>query len=195
MLMLLMAVTMVSKVWGQPGGMGGPMGGPGMGGPMEGGPGPGPGKGPGRPPQPKFDMSEAIAITGQVESLGSYRTGSWRSMPGMEIQGVTLKTEQGNIEVFLGPPAYVTEQKFALQKGDILEVYGLKGLRQGKPAFFAAKVKSNNQTLKLLDEKGCPLWEKEQGPLERGGPGPGGGGPGGGGPGGMGTGGMGRGRM
>ena len=66
MLMLLMAVTMVSKVWGQPGGMGGPMGGPGMGGPMEGGPGPGPGKGPERPPQPKFDMSETITITGQV---------------------------------------------------------------------------------------------------------------------------------
>jgi hypothetical protein len=161
-----------------------------MGGPMEGAPGPGPGEGPGRPPRPKFDMSEATTITGQVESLGSYRTGSWRSMPGMEINGVTLKTEQGNIEVFLGPPAYVTEQKFMLQKGDNLEVYGLKGLRQGKPAIFAAQVKSNNQTLQLLDEQGCPLWEKKQGPMERCGPGPGGGGPGG-----MGTGGMGRGRM
>ena len=63
-------------------------------------------------------LTKATTITGQVASLGSYRLASWRSLPGMAIQGLMLKTDQGNIEVYLGPPSYVTEQKFSLQIDD-----------------------------------------------------------------------------
>jgi hypothetical protein len=164
-LILIMALATASPGWGQPGGMGGPMGGGGMGGgPGEGGGPGGPGGpgGSGRQATPRFDLNKATTITGQVESLGSYRTASWRSLPGMAVQGLTLKTEHGNIEVYLGPPSYVTEQKFTLQKGDTLEVKGFKVLHKDKPAFLAAKVKKNDQTLNLLDEQGSPLWKQQK---------------------------------
>jgi len=129
-LILIMFLGMAPQVWGQPGGMGkgggmgGLMGGGGMGGPKDGEGGPGPGGGRGRKAPLRFDLTKATTITGQVESLGSYGMSSWRSMDGMAIQGLSLKTEHGNIEVYLGPPSYVTKQKFTLQKGDTLKVKG-----------------------------------------------------------------------
>ena len=164
-LMLIMALVMAPQVWasgmGKGGGMGGLMGGGGMGGDMGGGPGGGRGKGPGGRAQPRFDLNKATTIAGQVESLGSYGMPSWRSLPGMAVQGLILKTEQGDFEVYLGPPSYVTEHKFTLQKGDTLTVKGFKVIHERQAAFFAAEVKKNDQTLSLLDEHGSPLWKQQ----------------------------------
>ena len=154
---------MASQVYAQPSGMGkgGLMGGGGMGGPMDGEGGPGPGGGRGRQAPPQFDLTKATIITGQIESLGSYGMAGWRSMTGMAVQGLILKTEHGNIEVYLGPPSYVAEQKFMLQKGDTLKVKGFKVIRKDQAAFFAAEVKKDDQTLSLLDEHGSPLWKQQ----------------------------------
>lgn len=168
-LIFLLGLGLASQLWGQPGGMGrgGLMGGGGMGGPGdEDGP-PGAGKGRRRQAPPRFDLHQATTITGKVEDLGSYGRTGWRSMPGLAVQGLILKTNQGNIEVYLGPPSYVAEQKFTLLKGDALEVHGFKVLREQRAAFYAAKIKRNNQTLKLLDEHGSPLWKQQ----DSGGPG------------------------
>lgn len=172
-LLLIMMLAMTSQVWGQPGGvgqgggMGGLMRGGGMGGPMDGKDGRGPGGGSKRRTPPRFDMSKATTITGQIESLESYGSGSWRSLPGLAVHGLILKTGQGNIEVYLGPPSFVKEQKFPLQTGDTLELQGFKVFHGENPAFYAAKVKKNNQTLILLGEDGLPLWKQE----DTGGPG------------------------
>jgi hypothetical protein len=175
MLMLSMMPELAGPVWAQPGGMGG-------------GGGPGGGEGPGRPAPPRFDLNKATTITGQIESLGSYGMTGWRAMPGMAVQGLVLKTGQGTIEVYLGPPSYVSKQKFTLQKGDTLEVRGFRVTKENRTAFLAAKVKKQGRTLTLLDEQGFPLW-RQRGP---GGPGPEGAGPGRMGSGGMGPGGFGR---
>jgi len=86
----------------------------------------------------------------------------------MAVQGLVLKTPQGNMEVYLGPPAYLTKQKFTLQRNETLEIKGFKVMHADKPAFFAAKVKKQDQTLDLLDEQGMPLYKQEQ---QSGGPG------------------------
>jgi hypothetical protein len=106
-----------------------------------------------------------------VMNLGSYKPSSWRTLPGMAVQGVTLKTEKGNIEVFLGPPSYVYAQKFSLMPGDRLEVYGFQVFHEDKAAFFAARVKARHQTLTLLDEQGMPRWQQQEKSQQRGGPG------------------------
>lgn len=162
-LILITVLSMASQVYAQPSGMGkgGLMGGGGMGGPMDGEGGPGPGGGRGRQAPPQFDLTKATIITGQIESLGSYGMAGWRSMTGMAVQGLILKTEHGNIEVYLGPPSYVAEQKFMLQKGDTLKVKGFKVIRKDQAAFFAAEVKKDDQTLSLLDEHGSPLWKQQ----------------------------------
>jgi len=164
-LMLIMTLAMATQVWasgmGKSGGMGGLMGGGGMDGNIGGGPGGGGGKGQRGQAQPRFDPKKATTITGQVESLGSYGMAGWRSLPGMAVQGLILKTGDGNLEVYLGPPSYVTKQKFTLQKGDTLVVKGFRVTHEHQAAFFAAEVKKNDQTLSLLDEHGSPLWKQQ----------------------------------
>jgi hypothetical protein len=118
------------------------------------------GKGLKRRAQQKYDLKKATTIRGQIVSLGSYGMVGWRVMPGMAVQGLTLKTDQGNKQVYLGPPAYVAKQEFTLQKGDTLEVKGFEVRRENQTVFLAAKVTRNDQTLTLLDEQGNPLWQE-----------------------------------
>lgn len=201
LLTLILTMVMAWQAWAQPGGLGrGGMGGGPGGGP--GGGGPGGGAGPASQ-APRFDPRQATTIKGTIVSLGSYGLSGWRATPGMAVQGLVLKTAEGNIEVTLGPPDFVKEQRLKLNIGDNLEIAGFKATRNDAFIFVAAEVKAKGQTLKLLDDQGFPLWrKKKRGPLGlglggpgAGGEGPDGGGPGGEGPGGIGPGGMGRGRM
>jgi hypothetical protein len=81
----------------------------------------------------------------------------------MAIQGLVLRTDKGNITVQLGPPWYVRKQGFTLQKGDTLVITGSKVTVDEKTVLLAAEVKKNDQTLKVRDEKGVPLF-RGQGP-------------------------------
>ena len=109
-------------------------------------------------------------VKGQVESLGSYGQTGWHVAPGMQIQGLVLKTDKGDVTVNLGPPTYVSQQGFSLAKGDNLEVTGSQVARDDQTVLLAAQVKKDGRTLKLRDEKGAPLWHEQ----DRGGRGSGG---------------------
>jgi uncharacterized membrane protein YgcG len=100
-------------------------------------------------------------VKGQVESLGSYGMTGWKAMPGMQVNGLLLKTDKGNITVHLGPPSYVRKQGFDLKQGDLLEVTGSQVTRDGQTLLLAAQVKKAGQTLKVRDEQGVPLWQEE----------------------------------
>jgi hypothetical protein len=100
-------------------------------------------------------------VQGRVESLGSYGMTGWKAMPGMQVQGLLLKTDMGNITVHLGPPAYVRKQGFNLKTGDYLEVTGSRVARDGQTLLLAAQVRKDGQTLKVRDEQGVPLWQEQ----------------------------------
>ncbi len=51
-----------------------------------------------------YDPQTVTTVTGQVESLGSYGMTGWRTAPGMQTQGLALKTDGGTMMVNLGPP-------------------------------------------------------------------------------------------
>jgi len=131
-----------------------------------------------------YNLQTVTTVQGQVEDLGSYGMQGWRAAQGMAIQGLMLKTSNGNLTINLGPPWYVRKQGFTLQKGDTLEVTGSKVTKDEKTVLLAAEVKKNGQTLKVRDEKGAPLF-RGQGPDGQGTEGKGRGG--------MGSGGRGRG--
>lgn len=109
----------------------------------------------------------------------------WRVAPGMQTQGLVLKTDTGYITINLGPPGYVRKQGFSLKQGDSLEVTGSKVTRGDQTWLLAAQVKKDGQTLKVRDEKGVPLWREQDrggrgsGGMGRGGMGSGGRSPGG----------------
>ena len=135
----------------------------------------------------EYNPQTVTTVKGQVESLGSYGMTGWKVIPGMQVQGLLLKTDKGNITIHLGPPWYVRKQGFDLKQGDSLEVTGSQVTRDDQSLLLAAQVKKDGQTLKVRDEQGVPLWQEEdRGGRGAGGRGPGGMRSGGGGPGGQG---------
>jgi hypothetical protein len=61
-----------------------------------------------------YNPQTVTTVKGQVESLGGYGMTGWRVTPGMQTQGLVLKTDKGQINVDLGPPWYVSKQGFHL---------------------------------------------------------------------------------
>ena len=109
----------------------------------------------------EYNPQTVTTVKGQVESLGSYGMTGWKVTPGMQVQGLLLKTDKGNITIHLGPPWYVRKQGFDLKQGDSLEVTGSQVTRDDQPLLLAAQVKKDGQTLKVRDEQGVPLWQEE----------------------------------
>lgn len=117
-----------------------------------------------RTQEQQYNPQTVTTVKGQVEDLGSYGMMGWRVAPGMQTQGLVLKTDKDQINVDLGPPWYVSKQGFHLNQGDSLEVTGSRVTSDGQTRLLAAKVNKAGQTLKVRDEQGMPLWrEKDRG--------------------------------
>jgi hypothetical protein len=71
---------------------------------------------------------------------------------------VTIKTDAETISVHLGPTWYLENQDVKIQPGDLVEVKGSRVTVAGKPALIAAEVKKGDETLRLRDETGVPVW-------------------------------------
>jgi hypothetical protein len=68
------------------------------------------------------------------------------------VQGKTLN-------LLLGPPSWVKEQKFDLKSGATLEITGVPGYKAaGNPALLVRQIKSGKQTLTLRRANGDPMW-------------------------------------
>jgi hypothetical protein len=73
------------------------------------------------------------------------------------VQGKTLN-------LLLGPPAFVKQQKFEVASGATLEVIGVPGYKaNGSPALLVRQIKSGKQTLTLRRPNGEPVWKDARG--------------------------------
>ncbi len=117
--------------------------------------------GSGTPERLAYNPQTVTTVKGQVQSLGSYGMTGWRVAPGMQIQGLVLATDKGTMTINLGPPSWVSKQGFHLKQGDSLEVTGSKVTRDDQTVLLASQVKKDEQTLKVRDEKGAPLWQEQ----------------------------------
>jgi hypothetical protein len=112
------------------------------------------GWGPGTPYARMFDPKTIETVSGTIVSLGTASP-----MPGMGAGvHVALKTQQGEVSVHLGPVWYLENQDTRLEPGDQVQVRGSRITFQGKPAIVAVEVTKGQDTLKLRDENGFPLW-------------------------------------
>jgi hypothetical protein len=62
----------------------------------------------------------------------------------------------------LGPPWFPRKQDFMVKQGDTLEVTGSKVTRDDQTWLLATQVKNGEQTLKVRDENGKPLWRRHE---------------------------------
>jgi hypothetical protein len=138
-LTLMIFIGMSWQSWGQPGmGQGRGMG-PGAEGRM-------------------YDPKTEVTVKGQVTELGTYPSMGPGAARGMNYRGVTLKTDQGDLRVHLGPAWYMDEQKLAIKEGDTLEVTGAKTTQNQATVILAREVAMNGKKILLRDSQGFPVW-------------------------------------
>ena len=71
-----------------------------------------------------------------------------------------LKTDNGVIEVHVGPANYIASQQFAFGAGDVVEVTGSKITMQNKDVLLAREIKKDGKTLVLRNAQGVPNWSR-----------------------------------
>jgi hypothetical protein len=101
-----------------------------------------------------YDPKTVETISGEVVKVDQVTP--IRGMSG----GVHLvvKTDKGDVSVHLGPQWYLENQDVKIAPKDMVEVRGSRVTVQGRLAIIAAEVKKGDETLKLRDEAGVPVW-------------------------------------
>lgn len=122
-----------------------------------------------------YNPQTITTVKGAVESLGTLPPSAPRMMSA--IRSAVLKTEQGNITVYLCPDWYLNQQKIPLKVGDRLEVTGSKVTMEGQPAIIAKNLKKGDITVSIRDDQGGSLWpvmqRQPQKPVQKPAPAPG----------------------
>ncbi len=112
------------------------------------------GWGPGGQYNRVYNPATVETLTGVVEKVELVSP-----MKGMS-KGVhlVLKTQAGTVPVHLGPAWFINNQEVKVSAGDTVEVKGSRVSFDGKPAIIAAEVTKGDQTMKLRDSDGVPVW-------------------------------------
>jgi hypothetical protein len=116
---------------------------------------PGPGRGGGMHYGMMWDAKTMETVTGEVVVVDKYTPGRGGQSYGLQL---TLKTDKETVPVILGPAWYIDQQHFAVAYKDRVEIKGSRIPIQGQATIIAAEVTKDDQTLRLRDEKGIPLW-------------------------------------
>jgi hypothetical protein len=101
-----------------------------------------------------YDPKAMETISGEVISIDRI-TPNKGMAAGIHMN---VKTDKETISVHLGPSWYLENQDVKIEPKDRVEVKGAKTTFAGKPAIIAAEVKKGDDTLRLRDESGFPVW-------------------------------------
>ena len=116
-------------------------------------------RGAGRNPRPgQYDLKAEQTISGTVEEVR--RVGGSGPTPGTHV---TLRTTTGTVDLALGPSWYMTEKKFALAKGDQIDVIGAKASVEGGDVILVREIKKGSETMAFRNASGLALWSPRAG--------------------------------
>lgn len=111
---------------------------------------------------PTYDTKTEATLKGTVENVTTAGRSMGRGGMAMQERQFTLKTDTGTIEVRLGPPDFVTEQKVQIAKGDTVEVIGSHVTAGESEVLLAREVRKGDASWTLRDAAGQPLWAATQ---------------------------------
>ncbi|MBM4295283.1 MAG: DNA-binding protein [Deltaproteobacteria bacterium] len=110
---------------------------------------------PGAPVGRMFDPKTITTVSGEVVSVDKIPA----PRPGMQGRVTfNLKTDKETLLVYLGPDFYLEQQGARFAPGDKVQLKGSLVTVDGKPTLIPIEVKKGDQTFKLRDERGVPLW-------------------------------------
>lgn len=107
----------------------------------------------GMPSPPMYTVATEVTLTGAINEV--------QTMAGPAGQGgvhLMLKTSTETIRVNLGPSWFLTQEKYALAKGDAVTVTGSRVKMDGSEVVIAREIKKGTQTMTFRDAKGFPKW-------------------------------------
>ena len=105
-------------------------------------------------PVPKYDVSQEAKFKGVVDEVKD------RTCPISGGMGSHLMVKIDNkiYEVHVAPVKFVKSYEVAFEKGDELEITGMKTTFQGVDAILPREIKRGNDDFLFRDEKGKPIW-------------------------------------
>src|SRR5690348_17235652 len=98
-----------------------------------------------------YNPATEVRETGTVESVRQVD-----SHQGWSGTHILLKTDKEDLDVHLGPTAFIAESGFTFAKGDRIEVLGSRMKVGATDALLAREVKKDGKTLVLRDANGIP---------------------------------------
>jgi len=112
------------------------------------------GWGMGSPYQRMYEPARMETIKGTVEAVDMITP-----LRGMHnAVAIKVKTDRESLAVHLGPEWYIARLDTKIEKGDKVEVKGVRTTFDGKPALIAAEVRKGEDVLVLRNEAGIPAW-------------------------------------
>jgi len=112
------------------------------------------GWGMGSPYNQMYDSKTVETVSGEVVSVDKVTPVKGMSY-GVHL---TLKTDKETVSVHLGPGWFIQNRDIKIEPKDKVDVTGSRVTFDGKPALIASEVKKGDETLKLRDENGSPVW-------------------------------------
>jgi DNA/RNA endonuclease YhcR with UshA esterase domain len=106
-----------------------------------------------------YDRAAETTIRGTVEDVTTF------SRPGMEArQHAVVRTDDGKrITVQLGPPDWMSQQKYNIKRGDQIEVTGARVKFGADDSILAREVRVGNRSFTLRNAEGQPQWPQAGG--------------------------------
>ena len=102
---------------------------------------------------PMYNVATEVTLTGTIDEV--------QTIAGPSGQGgvhVVLKTSTETIRVNIGPSWFMTQEKYALAKGDAVAVTGSRVKLDTGEVVIAREIKKGAQTMTFRDAKGFPKW-------------------------------------
>ena len=103
----------------------------------------------------RYDPKTEVTVKGTVEEVKEHPSPGGGLRTGLHV---TLKTDNGSLDVHLGPTDYWKKNGFELAKGDSIEVTGSKSKVDDAEIVVAREVKKGDKAVTLRSAQGVPAW-------------------------------------
>lgn len=103
---------------------------------------------------PKYDKATEVKLKGTVADVRDYNC----PISGTMGAHLTLKVQDGTIELHLAATKYVKSYEMVFNKGDEIEVLGSKVKFNGADTILAREITRGQDVFVFRDEKGKPVW-------------------------------------
>jgi hypothetical protein len=106
------------------------------------------------PGAPQFNTQKEERLTGEIREIKNYSC----PVTGTVGAHLELQTSEGPIEVHVAAARFLQQYGIEFRPGQTVEMVGVRGTLEGRPAFLPRIIMVGNVTYYLRDNTGKPLW-------------------------------------